>query len=193
MALCVAGLGIWYAFGKERRRAGLAIMSFGILWSCLALLVVVPAFSGGDSVYYGAYDAIGGSPTGIVRNSAHASDDHPLPADRVSGSALPRIACCAARGRVSARSGSRSRCASSAAGEPCSPDLAERRILTPTTSPESSRSCSRPSQSDSDGSRSDGGSGRRARPDAHGGGECGRAVARRACAEAQLDGWRRGA
>ncbi len=69
MALGVAGLGIWYAFGKERRRAGLAIMSFGLLWSCLALLVVVPVFSGGDSVYYDAYDAIGRSPMGIARTA----------------------------------------------------------------------------------------------------------------------------
>ena len=66
MGICIAGLGLWYAFAKGRRRSGLAIASLGVAWTCVALLVVVPAFSGGESVFYGAYDSVGSSPTGIV-------------------------------------------------------------------------------------------------------------------------------
>ena len=69
MALGVAGLGLWYAFGKGRRTAGLVIATLGVAWSCFALMVLVPAFSDGQSVYYGAYDSVGGSPTGIVETA----------------------------------------------------------------------------------------------------------------------------
>ena len=70
MALGIAGLGLWYAFAKgQAARRVCSIAALGVAWTCLALLVVVPAFSGGDSVYYGAYDAVGGSPAGIVRTA----------------------------------------------------------------------------------------------------------------------------
>ena len=69
MALGVAGLGLWYAFSKGRRTAGFVIAALGLSWSCLALIVLVPAFSDGESVFYGAYDAVGGSPAGIVETA----------------------------------------------------------------------------------------------------------------------------
>lgn len=67
MGLAVAGLGVWYALARGRRRPGAAIAVAGAAWTIVALRVVVPAFSGGDSVFYGAYEDVGGSPLGIVR------------------------------------------------------------------------------------------------------------------------------
>ena len=69
MGVCIAGLGLWYAFAKGRRRGGLAIAALGVAWTTIALVVIVPAFSGGDSVFYGVYESVGGSPTGIVRTA----------------------------------------------------------------------------------------------------------------------------
>jgi uncharacterized membrane protein len=69
MAVGIAGLGLWYAFAKGRRRAGLVIAALGVAWTAFALLVVVHAFSGGESVFYGAYGDVGGSPTGIVETA----------------------------------------------------------------------------------------------------------------------------
>ena len=39
--------------------AGSVIAIAGVAWSLVALLVVVPAFSGGDSVFYGFYEEVG--------------------------------------------------------------------------------------------------------------------------------------
>ncbi|HUG64697.1 MAG TPA: DUF2079 domain-containing protein [Gaiellaceae bacterium] len=69
MAVGVAGLGVWYALARGRRRAGIAIVCAGIGWVVLAFSVVVPAFSQGSSVFYGAYDEVGGSPLGILRKA----------------------------------------------------------------------------------------------------------------------------
>jgi Predicted membrane protein (DUF2079) len=62
----VAGLGLWYALARGRRRAGLAIAAAGTAVSLLAILVVLPAFSGGESDFYRRYGEVGGSPGGIV-------------------------------------------------------------------------------------------------------------------------------
>ena len=69
MGLSVAALGLWYALARGRRRAGLAIFVLALCWSVFAVYVVVHAFSGGSSVYYGFYDQIGGSPAGILRTA----------------------------------------------------------------------------------------------------------------------------
>lgn len=69
MGLAVAGLGIWYALARGRRRAGLITAAAGVAWSVIALSLVVPAFSGASSVFYGAYDNVGGSPLGILRTT----------------------------------------------------------------------------------------------------------------------------
>jgi uncharacterized membrane protein len=66
IALAIAGLGVWYALARGHRRSGFLIGLLGIGWTLAALYVVVPAFSGGSSVFYGAYDEVGGSPAGIV-------------------------------------------------------------------------------------------------------------------------------
>ena len=67
MGLVVAALGIWYAFARHQPRTGFAIAALGAAWTSIALNVVLPAFSGGPSVYYGFYDEVGGSPSGLVR------------------------------------------------------------------------------------------------------------------------------
>jgi len=67
MGLPIAALGIWYAFSRGRRWAGAAIALLGAAWTFVAVHVVVPAFSGEDSIFYGFYDEVGGSPVGVVR------------------------------------------------------------------------------------------------------------------------------
>jgi uncharacterized membrane protein len=68
-ALMVAGLGVWYALSRGRRRAGLVIACAGVAWTAFAVSVVVPAFSGGPSVFYGAFQEVGGSPAGVLRTA----------------------------------------------------------------------------------------------------------------------------
>ena len=67
MGLPILGLGIWYALARRRRLAGSVIALAGLVWSFVAVFVVVGAFRGNGSVYYGFYDQIGGSPQGVVR------------------------------------------------------------------------------------------------------------------------------
>ena len=69
MGLTVAALGIWYALGRERRRAGFAIAACGAGWTLIALTFVVPAFSNGENLFHGAYDHVGGSPTGLLKTT----------------------------------------------------------------------------------------------------------------------------
>ena len=69
MGAFVAGLGVWYAFGRGRRLAGAAIAVAGVGWTLIALYVVVPAFSGEASVFYGFYEHVGRSPFGIVKTA----------------------------------------------------------------------------------------------------------------------------
>ena len=67
MGLPVAALGIWFAFTRGRRVAGAAIALAGIVWTVVAVYVIVPAFSGEDSMFFGFYDEVGGSPQGVLR------------------------------------------------------------------------------------------------------------------------------
>ena len=67
VGLTLALIGLWYAFSRGRRRAGLVIALLGIGWSLFAVYVVVPAFSGSGSAYYGYFVGVGGSPQGVVR------------------------------------------------------------------------------------------------------------------------------
>ncbi len=69
MGLTIGALGLWYALARGRRRAGLAIAVAGVGWTLVALFVVVPAFSGGSSVFYGFYEAVGGSPIGLLETA----------------------------------------------------------------------------------------------------------------------------
>src|SRR5918996_3791521 len=66
MGLAVAGMGIWYWLARGRR-IGLAIAAMGVAWSAFAIKVLVPAFSGGDSIFYDRFASVGGSPMGLVR------------------------------------------------------------------------------------------------------------------------------
>jgi uncharacterized membrane protein len=67
MGLPIAGLGIWFALARGRRLAGAVIAGAGLAWSVFAIYVVVRHFSGGDSIFFGFYDHVGGSPQGVVR------------------------------------------------------------------------------------------------------------------------------
>jgi uncharacterized membrane protein len=67
MGLPIAGLGVWYALARGRRRAGGVIVLLGLAWTFFAVYVVVPHFSGGGSMFYGFFDEVGGSPVGLVR------------------------------------------------------------------------------------------------------------------------------
>ncbi len=69
VGLTIGALGVWYALARGRRLAGSVIGAAGVAWTFVALLVVVPAFSGGASGFYGFYDAVGGSPAGIVKSA----------------------------------------------------------------------------------------------------------------------------
>ena len=62
----VAGLGLWYALARGRRREGLAIAAGGVAVSLLAILAVLPAFSDGESDFYRRYGEVGGSPAGML-------------------------------------------------------------------------------------------------------------------------------
>jgi len=67
MGLPLAMLGLWYWLARGRRRSGLVIAGAGAAWTLLAVKVVVPAFRGEESPFYTHYDAVGGSPEGVVR------------------------------------------------------------------------------------------------------------------------------
>jgi uncharacterized membrane protein len=69
MGLTIGALGLWYALARDRRRAGLAITGAGVGWTLIALLVVVPAMSGEESSFYGFYEAVGGSPSGVLETA----------------------------------------------------------------------------------------------------------------------------
>ena len=70
IGLVVAAMGLWYALRPGRRRAGVAIACAGALVSLLAVLVVVPHFApGGGSPFEGRYEAVGGTPGGIVHTA----------------------------------------------------------------------------------------------------------------------------
>jgi uncharacterized membrane protein len=66
MGLALGSLGLWYALARGRRRAGLAIALLGTAWTVLAVLVVMPAFRDGPSVFEGYYSSVGGSPGAIL-------------------------------------------------------------------------------------------------------------------------------
>jgi uncharacterized membrane protein len=69
IGFAVAGLGIWYALARGRRREGLAIAAAGTAVSLLLILVVMPAFSDGESDFYRRYAEVGGSPGGILEST----------------------------------------------------------------------------------------------------------------------------
>jgi uncharacterized membrane protein len=70
MGLAVAGLGLWYWLARKQRGAGLAISAAGVGWTIVAIQVVIPHYRGGaSSPFYAHYEAVGGSPEGILRTA----------------------------------------------------------------------------------------------------------------------------
>jgi uncharacterized membrane protein len=67
MGLPILGLGVWYALARGRRPEGAAIALAGAAWTFVAVYVIVPHFAGGDSIFFGFYDHVGGSPQGVLR------------------------------------------------------------------------------------------------------------------------------
>jgi uncharacterized membrane protein len=68
--LVIAGLGLWYALSRRRWLAGGTIAVAGLAASTIAVQVVIPHFNhGSKSSFYGRYDAVGGSASGIVRKA----------------------------------------------------------------------------------------------------------------------------
>jgi uncharacterized membrane protein len=65
--LVLAGLGVWYALAKGRRLAGGLIALTGVAATAISLGLVMPHFrEGADPAFYGRYEAVGGSPAGLV-------------------------------------------------------------------------------------------------------------------------------
>ena len=68
--LVVAGLGVWFAIARGRRVAGAAITVAGTALTAFYLTVVMPHYRhGGSPAFYDRYDAVGGSPGGIVETA----------------------------------------------------------------------------------------------------------------------------
>ena len=69
MGIPIAALGVWFALARRRPRAGAALTVLGIAWTALAIYVIVPASAGHNSMFYGFYDKVGGSPQGVLRTA----------------------------------------------------------------------------------------------------------------------------
>jgi len=68
--LAVAGLGVWFAIARGRRVDGTAIALAGTVLTAFYLTVVMPHYrDGGSPAFYDRYDAVGGSPRGIVETA----------------------------------------------------------------------------------------------------------------------------
>lgn len=68
--LILAAFGVWYALARRRPWAGAAIAAAGVVAAVVAIEVVIPHFNeGASSAFYGRYDEVGGSPTGILRTA----------------------------------------------------------------------------------------------------------------------------
>ncbi|HET9324919.1 MAG TPA: DUF2079 domain-containing protein [Gaiellaceae bacterium] len=66
--LVVGAMGIWYALEKGHRAAGIVIALVGATAAAVSLGVVMPHFrEGAPSPFSGRYEAVGGSPGGLVR------------------------------------------------------------------------------------------------------------------------------
>jgi uncharacterized membrane protein len=70
VGLVVAGLGLWYALGHGRWRAGAAVAVAGVLVALVSVAVVVPRFAPGDgSPFASRYERVGGDPAGIAETA----------------------------------------------------------------------------------------------------------------------------
>jgi uncharacterized membrane protein len=64
--LVLAGIAVWYAVRHRRWIIGSTLAALGVVWTVLALYVVIPHFSGDVSPFYRRLDSVGGSPRGVV-------------------------------------------------------------------------------------------------------------------------------
>ena len=70
LPLVVAGLGVWYALARGQRVAGTLLAIGGLALGAFYLGFVIPHFrEGAAPAFYERYDAVGGSPTGIVETA----------------------------------------------------------------------------------------------------------------------------
>jgi uncharacterized membrane protein len=69
IGLTLAGLGLWYWLARGRRRAGVTIALAGAVWTTACIKIVVPAFRGSENQFYRYFDALGGSPEGVLRTA----------------------------------------------------------------------------------------------------------------------------
>jgi uncharacterized membrane protein len=68
--LVVAALGAWYALARGQRLVGGALTVAGVALGAFYLAIVIPHFREGDApTFYDRYDAVGGSPSGIVETA----------------------------------------------------------------------------------------------------------------------------
>ena len=67
--LVVAAMGAWYALARHRWTAGAAITLAGVAATLVAVEIVVPHFNEGRSPFYGRYEAVGGSPAGVLETA----------------------------------------------------------------------------------------------------------------------------
>ena len=66
VGVTLAALGLWYGLVR-RRRAGFVIAAAGASWTVFCLVVIIPAVTGGSSMFYDLYASVGSSPQGVVR------------------------------------------------------------------------------------------------------------------------------
>jgi uncharacterized membrane protein len=70
VGLALAGMGAWHLLSRRRALPGAAVVVAGLAVSAVALAVVIPHFSpSGSSSFYGRYDAVGGTPGGMVETA----------------------------------------------------------------------------------------------------------------------------
>ena len=63
-------LGVWYAIAKHRWIAGAVIAMLGTAATAVSLGIVMPHFrEGAKPAFYGRYDAVGGSPGGLIETA----------------------------------------------------------------------------------------------------------------------------
>jgi uncharacterized membrane protein len=68
--LVIAMLGVWYALARSQRLVGGALAVGGVAVGAFYLAIVIPHFrEGAAPAFYDRYDAVGGSPAGIVETA----------------------------------------------------------------------------------------------------------------------------
>jgi uncharacterized membrane protein len=69
MGLPLLGVGLWHGVSTRRWRAASLIAAIGAAWTVVCLWVVIPAFGGGSSPFYQHFEAVGGSPGGVLETA----------------------------------------------------------------------------------------------------------------------------